>query len=178
MSQQDLERYGSTKVVPDNPPYGGPEDQGRAHALEQYKHFVDVTIQYWNHIASANQFYLSLHVVILSGFTYLLTSKVRIPLLLLAALTLLASGIALHWLLLLRSLRRLNQVRHEIIQEWETHLPAHPYRVEYYKLYTQDPSPFGYLRIQKLYMFLPVLVILTYLGLALAIALDVRIVNP
>ncbi len=176
MSEQTPEQYASTKVVPDNPPYGGPEDQSRAHMLEQYKHFVDVTIQYWNHIGSANQFFLSLHVVILSGFTYLLTSRARIPLLLLVALTLLASGIALHWWILLRSLRRLNQVRHEIIQEWETHLPAHPYRVEYYKLYVQDPS--RYFGIQKLYTLLPVLVLLTYLGLALAIALDVRLVNP
>jgi hypothetical protein len=162
-------------VLDPSPPEGSSGDQHRGHMLEQYRHFVDVTIQYWSHIAPANQFFLSLHTVILSGFIYLLTSEVRIPPLLLAGLTLLACAIALQWLMLLRSLQRLNQVRHEIIQEWERHLPAQPYVAEHYRLYVRAPARGRYFRIQKLYMLLPVLTILTYLGLAVSIALDVRV---
>jgi hypothetical protein len=163
-------------VVPVPPPYKDSEGY-RGHLLDQYKHFVDVTLQYWNHMATANQFFLSLHTVILSGFTYVLVSKADFPPLLLVVLTLLACGAALHWLLLLRSLRKINQVRHGIIQEWEMHLPARPYGVERDRLYPQGNS-MNYLPIQKLYMLLPVLVILTYLGLAVLIALGFRFVDP
>jgi hypothetical protein len=145
--------------------------------LEQYKHFVEVTLQYWGHIATANQFFLSLHTVILSGFTYILVSKANFPSLPLMVLTLFACGAALHWWLLLRSLQRLNRVRHEIIQEWELHLPARPYGAEAWKLYSST-SPVDYFPIQKLYMLFPVLVMLAYLGLAVLIALGFRFVDP
>lgn len=175
MSKKSLPKYATEHVVTVPPPYGDSESY-RGHMLEQYKHFVDVTLQYWGHIATANQFFLALHTVILSGFTYILVSKANFPSLLLVALTLFACGAALHWWLLLRSLQKLNQERHEIIQEWELHLPARPYGVEAFKLYSRTSS-LDYLPIQKLYMLFPVLVMLTYLGLAVLIALGFRFVD-
>jgi hypothetical protein len=169
----------SQRIVP-NPPslYNEADDAYRGHMLEQYKHFVEMTMKYWSHIESANQFFLSLHTVILSGFTYLFTSRAILPTLVLAMLVLIACALALQWLMVLRSLQRLNQVRHGIIQEWEAYLAAQPYRVECYKLYSdKNRHSTKYFRIQKLYMLVPLLVFLAYLVLGVVIAMDVRLVS-
>jgi len=168
----------SERIVPDPPSiYSDTNDGYRDHLLEQYKHFVEVTMKYWSHIETANQFFLSLHTVILSGFTYLFTSRAILPTPVLAMLVIIACALALQWLMVLRSLQRLNQVRHEIIQEWETHLAAQPYRVECYKLYSdKGPRYTKYFRIQKLYMLIPLLVLIAYLIFGILIALDVKLI--
>jgi hypothetical protein len=168
----------SERVVP-NPPvhYSEANDAYRGHLLEQYKHFVEMTLRYWSHIETANQFFLSLHTIILSGFTYLFTARAILSAPVLTILVIIACALALQWLMVLRSLQRLNQARHEIIQEWETHLAAQPYRVECYKLYSdKGPRHTRYFRIQKLYMLIPLLVFIAYLIFGVLIALDVRLI--
>jgi hypothetical protein len=169
----------SKPVIPDVPPsrYAGANDAYCQHLLEQHKHFVEVTMKYWGHIETANHFFLSLHTVILSGFTYLLTTTVSVPQAVLVMLVIVSCVMALQWLMVLRSLRKLNQVRHEIIQEWELSLPAQPYVAEYEKLYNDKSIPryARYLRIQRLYMALPVLVFATYLVFGVLIALGIKI---
>lgn len=168
--------YTSDRVVPNPPPLPGDADgTSRRESLEQHKHFVDVTMRYWSHIETANQFFLSLHTLILSGFTYLFTSEARLPTPVLAILVLVSCAVALQWLMVLRSLQRLNQVRHEIIQDWESGLTARPYQVEYHKLYGGTrPRHLRYFRVQRLYMTIPLLVFAAYVVLGVLIAADVR----
>ncbi len=171
------EKHMSERVIP-NPhsTSGDPSDAYRSQLLEQHKHFVEMTMRYWNHIETANHFFLSLHALILSGFTYLFTSAVSLPTPVLAMLVIVSCAIALQWLMVLRSLQRLNHVRHEIIQEWESGLAARPYQVEYYKLYSnKGPRYLRYFRIQRLYMLIPLLVFATYLIFGVLITLDIRL---
>jgi hypothetical protein len=167
----------SNPVIPDIPPlYVNAEAEYRNHLLEQHKHFVETTMRYWGHIETANHFFLSLHTIILSGFTYLLTSSVIIPTAVLAMLVIVSCAMALQWLMILRSLQKLNQVRHEIIQEWETNLPARPYQAEYDKLYLdKTPRYLKYFRIQRLYMLIPLLVFVSYLVFGFLIAAGIKI---
>lgn len=174
MSDTPPAGYASERVIPDPPP-GAADALYRGQLLDQHRHFVEMTMRYWGHIETANQFFLSLHAVILSGFTYLFTAEARLPSPVLAALVAVASAMALQWLLVLRSLRRLNQARHEIIQEWELSLPARPYRVEYRKLYGGGgPRLSRYFRVQRLYMAVPLLVLAAYLAFGLLIHFDIR----
>lgn len=169
------EKYASERVVPDLDLPGEVTDAYRGRLLDQHKHFVDVTMRYWNHIETANHFFLSLHTLILSGFTYLFTSTAALPAPVLAMLVVISCAMALQWLMVLRSLQRLNQVRHEIIQEWEAGLPARPYQVEYYKLYSMKmPRRVRYFRIQRLYMLIPLLVFTAYLVFGALIALGIK----
>jgi hypothetical protein len=169
----------SKPVVPVDisPLYAGKDDAYLNHLLDQHRHFVEITMRYWGHIETANHFFLSLHTVILSGFTYLLTSTVSIPAAVLAMLVVVSCAMALQWLMVLRSLQKLNKARHEIIQELEEVLPARPYNAERDKLYNDDKSPryARYLRIQKLYMMLPVLVFAAYLVIGCLIFFDIKI---
>jgi MFS superfamily sulfate permease-like transporter len=176
---QDLppEKYTSERVIPNPPALAGEaNDTYRSQLLEQHKHFVEMTMRYWNHIETANHFFLSLHTLILSGFTYLFTSAARLPTPVLAMLVVISCAMALQWLMVLRSLQRLNQVRHEIIQEWEAGLAARPYQVEYYKLYNiKGARGARYFRIQRLYMLIPLLVFMAYLVFGVLITLDIKI---
>ncbi|HLM03498.1 MAG TPA: hypothetical protein VK400_20760 [Pyrinomonadaceae bacterium] len=167
----------SKPVVPDVPSlYTGRDDMYRSHLLDQHRHFVEITMRYWGHIETANHFFLSLHTVIISGFTYLLTSTVNIPAAVLVMLVLVSCAVALQWLMVLRSLQKLNHTRHEIIQEWEAMLPAQPYEVERERLYNDKSPRFSrYVRIQKLYMLLPLLVFLSYLVFGFLIFFDIKI---
>ena len=171
------ENHMSKPVVPDIPAlYVNAESEYRNHLVEQHKHFVETTMRYWGHIESANHFFLSLHTIILSGFTYLLTSSVVIPTAILAMLVLVSCAMALQWLMILRSLQKLNNARHEIIQEWEALLPARPYQAEYDKLYLNKGSPSArYFKIQRLYMILPLLVFVSYVVFGILIAAGVKI---
>ncbi len=171
------EKHMSERVIP-NPPSasGDANDAYRSRMLEQHKHFVEITMRYWNHIETANHFFLSLHTLMLSGFTYLFTSAVKLPTPVLAMLVVVSCAIALQWLMVLRSLQRLNHVRHEIIQEWESSLAARPYQVEYYKLYSsKGPRYARYFRIQRLYMLIPLLIFTAYLVFGVLITLDIRL---
>jgi hypothetical protein len=175
VQERPADKRTAVRVITEQPPPGGdPSYHGRL--LDQHKHFVEMTMRYWNHIETANHFFLSLHTVILSGFIYLLTTAARIPAPVLALLVAVACAMSLQWLMVLRSLRRLNQVRHEIIQEWEEGLAARPYKVEYEKLYGgNEPRSERYFRVQRLYMLVPVLALAAYLVIGLLIATGVRI---
>lgn len=174
MPERPADKRTAVRVIPEQPPAGGdPAYHGRL--LDQHKHFVEMTMRYWNHIETVNHFFLSLHTVILSGFTYLLTTAARVPRPVLAMLVAVACAMALHWLMLLRSLQRLNQVRHEIIQEWEEGLAAQPYTVEREMLYGGGPRRVRYFRVQRLYMLVPVLAFAAYLVFGFLIATGVRI---
>lgn len=177
MPDMPSENYVSKPVIQNIPSlYVDAKDAYPAHLLEQHKHFVEMTMKYWGHIEVVNQFFLALHTVILSGFTYLFTSSASLPTPVLAMLVIISCAMALQWLMILRSLRRLNQVRHEIIQEWETSLAACPYQVEKDKLYNDKNPLFGkYFRIQRLYMVIPLLAFVSYLLFGVLIASGVRI---
>jgi hypothetical protein len=175
MSDKASNEYASTQVVPARPAlYDKHDDAYLDHMLEQYKVFVDVTLQYWKHIESANNFFLTLHTAIVSAFTFLLIRKVEVPKALVPLLVTMSCAVALQWFLLLRSLQKLNRSMHEIIQEWEKQLPAQPHRVEYYKLFQRGPR---YFKIQKLYTFIPILALAAYLAFGVLIFLGIKLVG-
>jgi hypothetical protein len=60
MSEHKKQSYGSTVVVGKQATVKPTDDQ-ISNLLEQYKHFADVTLAYWKHLESVNQFFLSLH---------------------------------------------------------------------------------------------------------------------
>jgi hypothetical protein len=144
--------FGASRVVGEVPEtYRDADAKYQDHLLEQYKLFVDKTHGYWKQFLSANEFFLKINTLVLSVFAWLVTAKVQIPIPLLLILVVLALLLVAHWFLAIRSLRQLNGVRHEIIQEWENYLPAQPYKCEYEKLYAVKRR---YRRFQQLYLVL------------------------
>jgi hypothetical protein len=133
--------------------------------LEQYKMFVDQTHSYWIQFVSANEFFLKVNTVILSGFGWLATTNTYVPIVVIALLLVVALVLNLEWLMTISSFRKLNIVRHEIIQEWELKLPAQPHRREFEKL-VKDPK---YRPLQALYKILPGVAAVAYVGLALVV---------
>ena len=174
MTEDKKHEYGSTVVVRKQPT-DKPNDDQVSNLLEQYKHFADVTLAYWKHLESVNQFFLSLHTAVVSAFAYLLVKNVAVPRVVLVPLVLFATLMAIQWFMIVRSLQKLNAVRHEIIQEWEESLPAQPYRVEYHKLYEEKRR---YLRLQDIYKLVPLLAILVYLVFAVLVGFGVKLLEP
>jgi hypothetical protein len=166
-------KFASLQVIgaahPENPNY-------HEQLFEQYKLFVEKTHDYWDQFLSTNEFFLKINGLVLSVFAYLATAKTHVPMGVTLILTILSIGLAAEWFRVINSLRVLNATRHEIIQEWELHLPAQPYRYEYQKLYGEAARK--YRPIQPLYRLLPVVAAIAYVGLAVLIVSGVPLPPP
>ena len=157
--------FGSSQVV--GAPLSGTTDEKFDDLMiEQYKLFVDKTITYWIQLQSANELFVKVNTAVVGAFAWLATSKVHVPILVMVLLLMVALVLSYEWFMIISSFRKLNNARHEIIQEWELKLPAQPHRCEWQKLY-DDPK---YHALQGLYKILPCVAAAAYVGLALVVA--------
>ena len=165
--------FGSQRIVNEPPPpYATTKPETYYnHLFEQYKLYVEKTHDYWDQFLATNEFFLKVNGVGIAAFAWLVTSRVHVPWLVLLGLVVLALAFARTWYRVIDASRKLNAARHEIIQEWEPHLPATPYRREYQKLYGEPERK--YHAIQPAYRLLPILTAVVYVGFVLIIFFNV-----
>lgn len=134
------------------------------HSFEQYKHFIDISIKYWEQMNSVNTFFISANTAILTALSYVILEKIKFNIIIMLAPTVAAILFCIQWLLIIRSLQKTNRARMITIQEMESFLPFQPYTIEWKRLNEKGQR---YIRIQILYMIMPVSTMLIYLSLLL-----------
>lgn len=136
------------------------------HSFEQYKHFIDISLKYWEQMNSVNTFFISANTAILTGLSYLIIAKLKFNIFIMLAPTIAAILFCIQWLLIIRSLQKTNRARMITIQEMESFLPFQPYTVEWKRLSEKGQR---YIRIQILYMIMPISTMLIYVTLLIYI---------
>jgi hypothetical protein len=151
--------------VPDTPPpllQRSPTDGASVATIhEQYRSFVASADAVTARRAAASQFYLSVNTAVLSlaGFTATRVDLAEWTLVTAAAGALVATV----WALTLTSYGRLNAAKFQVIHEFEKHLPAAPYTVEWH--HANVAARGGYRPVSSLERAIPVLFAALYVAL-------------
>jgi len=135
------------------------EDYGEllpAHLLEQYKLFVNTSLDVTSKRLEANKFHLTLNSIVFGFASYLTTIDQNAVIILLSSIGILISIV---WLKNIFSYRELNTAKFMVIHELEKYLPACLFKFEedcYLKKYH------GLTSTEKYY---PVIFVILYIGL-------------
>jgi hypothetical protein len=126
------------------------------HLLEQYKLFVNASLDVTSKRLEANKFHLTLNSIVFGFASYLTTLDQNAVIVLLSFVGILSSIV---WLKNLFAYKELNKAKFMVIHELEKHLPACLFKYEeacYLKKY------YGLTSTEKYY---PIIFIILYLGL-------------
>ena len=102
-----------------------------AHALDQYRLYVEMTDRISERREKANSYFLALNTAAVGLSTYLTLSRPGAHALVEASISLAGMTICYLWYRIVRSYRDLNSAKFKVVHEMEAHLPFKPYDAEW-----------------------------------------------
>jgi len=133
------------------------------HLLEQYKLFVETSLDLTSKRLEANKFHLTLNSVVFGFVSYLTFMNQYVVMILFSIIGILTSVV---WINIILSFKELNEAKFKVIHELERHLPALLFKYEencYLGKYH------GLTAYEKYY---PIIFIILYIGLIVIASLE------
>lgn len=133
--------------------------------LEQYKLYVEMADRISQRRQSANNYFLSVNILIFSSLSYFMDKKLiqGVFLLLIAISGIMVSFI---WHRLIRSYKDMNSGKFKVIHEMEQMLGYQPYKREWEKL-GEGKQKKLYLPFTKIELYVPLVFCFSYMGFIL-----------
>lgn len=146
--------------------FGPPESEYgqlyKAHLLDQYKMYVEMTDRVSQRRITTNSYMLTVNATIIALFSLLFT-KVAISWYGVVLFSIAGCSICLAWFIIINSYKQLNALKFMVIHELETKLPAKLYDYEWVIL-KQKKAGAKYLRLTKIEKIIPLLFLLVYVA--------------
>lgn len=140
------------------------EDYGNSykeHFLEQYKLFVETAEKVSSRRASANNFFIAAHTLLIGIITVFNPAESIHPIIVLA-LGVFGGILCYVWWIALNSYRQLNGGKYKVIQEMESELPFPTFKREW-DILENGVNREKYRQISKIEKFVPLMFLLPYI---------------
>lgn len=138
-----------------NKDYG---DSFKKHLLEQYKLFVNTSLDVTSKRLESNKFHLTLNSVVFGFSSYMTTLNQHSVIILFSIIGILISAV---WYKNVLAYRELNRAKFEVIHELEDHLPARLFKCE------EERYLGRYHELTSLEKYYPIIFIILYIALFL-----------
>ena len=162
-------------------------DKYKDHLLEQYKLYIEMADKISERRATANSFFLSLNsflLTVLGILPQLKSNIIEFTVLWIIIVSIAGTSFCISWIMIIRAYKSLNGAKFKIINKIEDNLPVSMYNSEWKYLKTVKknlkylPFPIKYSPLSVIELWVPIIIILLYISLAVGgILVSLGIIN-